>query len=144
VSRLINNIGSFPTAIDEYYDQDAGRIEIEKRGKFLSKKITIQKEGTIHNAILLPYYYRVKQDLLKGATLKVNLPTVDFDVILKGVETIVTPMGEYSAYVFRSNPAKFTLWVSADEKRIPLRIENPSVFGYSLVINAIESADTKK
>jgi hypothetical protein len=75
----------------------------------------------------------------------VHLPTTDFDVVLKGQESIETPLGEYPAYVFGSGNSKFRLWISADERRVPLRIENPKMFSYSLLINDIQNTlDTEE
>ncbi len=139
VLRQIDQIGSFRTTINEEYDQKAFQVRIKKQGKFLSKKFTIQKKAPIHNAILLPYYYRAKPAIANDQKFKVTLPTADFDVVFKGEETISTYLGEYSTYVFSSVPAKFTFWLSVDKKRIPLKIKSLTVQGYSLIIRSIGS-----
>ena len=137
VVRRISHVGRFPVRIREEYDQKAFKVKIKKQGKLLSREVTIQKEGPIQNAILLPYYYRTKPDITENQRLKVNLPTVNFDVVFKGEEIITTRLGEYSAYVFASIPPRFTFCLSADEKRIPLKIESLTTLGYSLVLNSI-------
>jgi len=139
VFRNIKRLGSFSTKITEEYDQEAFKVKIKKKGSFLSKELTIEKEAPISNAILLPYYYRLKKDVTENETFKVNLPTVDFDVALKGEDTISTSLGEYPVHVFTSVPRKFTFWLSADDKRIPIKIEGHNSLGYSLVIKSIEN-----
>lgn len=138
VLRRINQIGTFPYSIREEYDQNAFRVRIRKKGKFLSKKITIQKKAPIHNPILLPYYYRTLPFIRPEERIRVSLPLADFDVILKEEEVISTPLGEHKAYVFTSVPERFKFWLSTDEERIPLKLEGVAGIGYSLVINSVE------
>ena len=137
VSRQIDQIGSFRTRITEEYDQEAFVVIIKKQGKFFSKEFTIEKKAPIHNAILLPYYYRTKPVVTGDEKFKVTLPTADFDVVFKGKETISTYLGEYSAHVFSSIPAKFSFWLSADKRRVPLKIKSLTIQGYSLKIRSI-------
>lgn len=138
VHRKIKKAGAFTTEIKEIYDQQNFRVDIHKKTTLRSKDFSIEKDSSIHNAILLSYYYRTKTLFDKSEILKVTLPTVDFEVFFEGEEAIETPLGEYLAYAFTSNPLKFKLWLSADNKRIPLRIENPAALGYSLVIKSVE------
>ena len=138
VHRRIKKARTFTTEIKEIYDQKNFRVGVHKETTLRSKDFSIQKDSSIHNAILLSYYYRTKSLFDKNEKLKVTLPTVDFEVFFEGEEVIETPLGEYLSYAFASNPPKFKLWLSADSKRIPLKIENPSALGYSLVIKSIE------
>jgi hypothetical protein len=138
VHRSIKKRIGFDDRIMERYDQESFRVDISQKSKLRSKTFSINKASPIHNAILLTYYYRSLKDFIPGERFKIALPTVDFEVIFKGIETIDTPCGEYSAYAFTSEPPRFKLWLSTDERRIPLKIENPGTLGYSLVIEAIE------
>ena len=138
VSRLIKRSGGFSTRIEEEYDQDTFRIKIRKMRKFFPRKTTIERDCPIYNAILLPYYYRTKPLIKKGNRFKITLPTTDFDIVLKGKETVSTRLGKYPAHVFTSIPSNFTFWLSTDKKRIPLKIESDNMLGYSFVINSIK------
>jgi len=138
VRRKIKKKIGFTDNIVERYDQKNFRVDITQKSKLRTKVFSIKKDSPIHNAILLAYYCRLLDSFDKGSSFHVALPTVDFEVIFKGIEKINTPLGEYSAYVFTSNPPRFKLWLSADEKRIPLKIQNPGPLGYSLLIKSIE------
>lgn len=138
VHRTIKRFGTFTTRIEERYDQENFRVDIKKKTKFRSKEFSIEKDSELHNAILLTYYYRKKESFDKNEKFKIILPTAEFEVSFEGIETIETPLGKYPAYLFSSSPSKFKFWLSTDDKRIPLRIENPSKLGYSLVIKSID------
>ncbi|MBU3911438.1 MAG: DUF3108 domain-containing protein [Candidatus Omnitrophica bacterium] len=138
VHRSIKKKIGFDDRIVERYDQKNFRVYITQKSKLRSRDFTIQKESLIHNAILLAYYYRAQSDFDRNDVMAINLPMAEFDIIYDGVETIDTPLGEYKAHVFTSDPEKFKLWLSADERKIPLKIENPGTFGYSLVIKSLD------
>lgn len=140
VSRRISQIGRFSYNVNEEYDQENFKVEIHKEGKLLSKEFTIKKDAPISNAILLPYYYRQQPDYCEKKKLEVILPTVNFDVVFKGKETIDTYLGQHSAYSFASIPAKFAFWLSTDKRRIPLKIKSSINPDYSLTIRSIEKA----
>jgi hypothetical protein len=141
ISRIIHKPASFPTRIEETYDQEKFSISLRKKGMFLSKRQVIQKEAKIHNAILLAYTYRRKllvDGISIGSSFQITLPTIDLEVKLLGKETISTKLGEIEAYVFKSQPPKFELWVAANDKAIPLKIKQPGLLGYSLVFDSVE------
>jgi len=138
VHRKIKKKIGFSDNVVEKYDQVNFKVDIKQKSKLRSRNFSIQKDSPVHNAILLAYFYRVKKAFNENERTKIALPTVDFDVMFSGIEAIKTPMGEYRAYVFTSEPPRFRLWLSADEKRIPLKIKNPGTLGYSLVIRSID------
>ncbi len=138
VYRRINQIIGFPTKITEEYNQEEFRVDITKKGKILSKKFSIEKNAPIHNAILLPYYYRNRDIPGQDQRLKVTLPKAEFDLLFKGKETMKTPAGEYVTYVFGSEPEQFTFWLSADKNRLPVKIESLTRRGYSLILRKVE------
>ena len=138
VHRTIKKRFGFNDRIREIYDQDNFRVDIKKKSKLRSKELSIEKDAPIHNAILLTYYYRTQRDFKDGDRFKVTLPTADFEVMFSGIETIETPMGEYRAYAFTSEPPKFKFWLSTDKDRIPLKIHNPGKLGYSLILKSID------
>jgi len=137
VHRSIKKRFGFDDNITEIYDQRTFKVHISSKSKLRSKSFSIQKSAPIHNAILLVYYYRSKKDFTKGERSKINLPTVEFEVLFDGVEHIATPLGEYEAYVFTSNPPRFKLWLSKDTHKIPLKIQTPNTLGYSMLIKSI-------
>ncbi|MFC1666962.1 DUF3108 domain-containing protein [Candidatus Omnitrophota bacterium] len=136
VHRTIKKKLGFGDRIREIYDQKNFRVDIKQRSKLRLNEFSIQKDSPVHNAILLAYYYRTQRDFSEDERFKVALPTFDFDVIYRGIENIKTPLGEYRAYAFISEPPKFKLWLSADERKLPLKIENPGTLGYSLIIKS--------
>ncbi|MBU1147312.1 MAG: DUF3108 domain-containing protein, partial [Candidatus Omnitrophica bacterium] len=138
VHRAIKKKLGFGDRIKEVYDQENFRVDVSSKSKLRTKRFSIQKDRPIHNAILLAYYYRVNNTFNKGDKFNITLPTFDFEVTFNGIEAVKTPLGEFQAYTFTSDPPKFKLWLSLDERKIPLKIENPSMLGYSLVIRSID------
>lgn len=138
VHRTIKKRIGFNDRIKEIYDQKKFRVDITQKSNLRTKEFAIEKDSPIHNAILLIYYYRTRKAFKENERFKVTLPTVDIEVIYSGKETIKTALGEQTAHTFTSDPPKFKLWLTADEKRIPLKIEDPRMLGYSLVIKSAE------
>lgn len=116
--------------IVEEYDQEAFSLVVTKLGSRQNKKMNFKKDSPIHNAVILPYYVRQAQELSPGWKMKVNLPTNIFEVMLLGLEELRLSSQTIKAYHFQSDPKKFEFWVSADEKRIPLKIKGTQ--GYIL------------
>ena len=138
VRRTIKRFGTFATKIIEKYDQEKFRVDVQKKSRFHTEEFSIQKDAPLNNAILLSYYCRAKKDFNQNERYKIILPTIEFDVMFSGKEVIETALGEFEAYVFTSDPPKFKLWLSTDEKRIPLKIINPGKLEYSLEIKSID------
>ncbi len=138
VRRTIKKKVGFSDRIIEKYDQENFRVDVSSKSNLRKKEFSIQKDSPIHNAILLVYYCRTRDDLKEGDKFNIALPTIDLEVMFSGIETVETKIGKYQAYIFTSDPPKFKLWLSADEKRIPLKIKNPGTLGYSLTIKSID------
>lgn len=138
VHRTIKKKLGFGDRIREVYDQENFSVDISQKSKLRSKEFSIQKDSPIQNAILLAYHYRTKKDFSASDRFKIALPTADFEVMFDGIEVIDTPLGEYRAYAFTSEPPRFRLWLSADQRKLPLKIENPSTLGYSLLIKSAD------
>jgi hypothetical protein len=119
----------------EVYDQEEFSLKITKQEGDKQTDQVILKQSPIHNAVLLPYYVRTVEDLQIGWEMKVNLPKQSFNVKLVSVEQVKVPAGMFKAYHFESVPKKFEIWVSADEKRIPLKIKGTSAAGYTLLLS---------
>jgi len=137
VHRRVRKKIGFNDNIIERYDQENFRVDISSKSRLRSKEFSIEKDSAIHNAILLIYYYRILKAFNESERFKVTLPTVDFEVMYSGTETIETPLGAHDAYVFTSEPPRFKFWLSADKRRIPLKIKAPGKLGYVLIIKSL-------
>lgn len=118
----------------ERYDQKRLRLTVEKfvRGQKV-KKYVFKARGPIYNAITLPFYLRTIADLSIGWSFTVRVPE-KFIVTLSSIERVRVPAGKFMAYHFTSLPDKFEIWISADEKRIPLKIRGKNRFGHTMYL----------
>ena len=113
--------------IEEKYDQSKGQVCITKKVGSKEELQCIYKQPPIQQVILLVYYFR-KKDFSVGDEYKISLPLMDVVLRVEEKEKINTPMGTFEAYRFSSKPSAFEFWISADKKRIPLRIEKAGLF----------------
>jgi hypothetical protein len=120
--------------ITEEYDQSSYVLRISKRVNNREEKTVITRQSPIHNAILLPYHLRNIPGLSVGWSYQINLPTQQFEMKLVSIEDLKVPAGNFKAYRFESTPKKFEIWLSADERRIPLKIKGMGTIGYTMVM----------
>jgi len=120
--------------ISEDYDQENFTVTVIKNKGTRQEKIVIKKDSFIHNAILLPYYVRRLPETDIGKPLIANLPTRRLEIKLVSTEDISVPAGTFKAFHFTSTPKQIDIWISADERRIPLKIKGTGAFGYSMVM----------
>jgi len=135
--KVVRDIVSWPKKeqITEVYDQEKYHLDITKStGKTNPQKTEIQREGPIQNAILLPYCVRRVAKLEQGWTFKANLPTQSFEIKFTGIEDVTVPAGTFKAYHFQSSPSRFEIWISADQRKIPLKIKGSGGIGYVLLM----------
>lgn len=125
--------------ITEEYNQENFTVTIIKNKGSKKTNTTIKKDSHIHNAMLLPYFIRRIPKLYVGRIIIANLPTRRLEIKLVSIEEIKVPAGTFLAYHFRSTPSHVDIWISADERRIPVKIQGNSVFGYSLVMKEYSS-----
>ncbi|MFH1888916.1 MAG: DUF3108 domain-containing protein [Candidatus Omnitrophota bacterium] len=118
--------------ITEDYDQDNFTVTIIKRKGAKDQRLVIKKEGHINNAVLLPYYVRSLPALEVGKIITANLPTRNLEIKLVAIEDVKVPAGTFKAYRFQSTPKHITIWISADERRIPLKIVGSGLMSYSM------------
>jgi len=133
IERRINNL-AIQEKITENYDQQNFILAISKTKGKNKEQFRIKKNSAIHNAILLPFYVRRIPKLEVGWTLMVQLPTQQFLIRLVSVEQVRVPSGEFSCYHFESFPKKFEIWISADNRRIPVKIKGLGALGYTMVM----------
>ncbi len=121
--------------ITEDYDQNNFTVTIIKNKRVKQEKLVIEKESHIHNAVLLPYYVRRIPSLDVGKIIIANLPTRRLEIKLVSIEDIKVPAGTFKAYHFESTPKQIEIWISTDERRIPLKIQGTGLFSYSMVMS---------
>lgn len=133
--RVERNISTWPVAerIREEYDQKSFTLTIVKnKGKM--KPQVVKKDAPIHNAILLPFYVRRMDNLAMGWTMQANLPNQRFEIKLVAIEEVKVPAGSFKAYRFESMPKRFEIWISADERKIPVMIKGTGALGYTFIM----------
>lgn len=123
-----------PEKIKEEYDQKNFILKITKK-RFTEEEHIINSDAPIHNSILLPYVVRNSKDLDIGWSFEVNLPQRKYKIILSAIERVKVPAGEFEAYYFESKPKQIKIWISTDEKRVPLKLEGTGgMLGYKLLM----------
>ena len=120
--------------ITEEYDQNNFTVTIIKDKGGSSEERVIKKDSHIHNAILLPYYVRSIPRLDVGRIIIANLPTRRLEIELVSIEDVKVPAGTFQAYHFQSTPKQIDIWISTDERRIPVKIQGTGLFGYSMLM----------
>lgn len=120
--------------IVESYDIQNNRFTLRKfKDKKVIEEQVFSSDGPINNAVLLPFYLRTIPRLEVGWSFDIRLPE-KFRVTLTSLEMVEVPAGKFPAYYFTSQPAKFEIWVSTDELRLPLKIKGLGVFDYALLL----------
>ena len=120
--------------ITEEYDQKKFVLTVIKKKGPAVQSTTIRKNGPIQNAVLLPHYVRRIPDLGIGWTMEAHLPTKDLAVKLVSVENVRVPAGIFKAYHFESTPKQVEIWITADARRLPVKIVGSGGFGYSMIM----------
>ncbi len=126
--------------IIEKYDAKEFTVNINKKRGDKEENIIIKKDGPIHNAILLPHFVRKAAKLDMGETLIANLPTRRYEIKLVSLEEITVPAGTFKTYHFESTPKKIEIWISADEQKIPVKIQTTATLGYVMVLREYTAA----
>lgn len=134
--KIERAISSWPLSeeIAELYDQKNFTLTITKHKSAKERQRIIKKDSPIHNAIMLPFYVRRMEEIDAGWSMTVNLPNQQFEIKFVSMEDVVVPAGSFKAYHFKSAPERFEVWVSADERKIPVKIKGNGALGYTLVM----------
>jgi len=120
--------------IIEEYNQKKFTLTLKKfKGKKLVSEQVIKAGGPIHNAILLPFSLRKRQDLAIGWHMTARLPN-EFKVEIVSIDEITVPAGKFQAYHFKSKPDKFEIWLNKNNPRLPLKIQGKGIFDYALLM----------
>jgi hypothetical protein len=131
-------------AITEVYDQKAFTVKISKRAYGRTSETVIQKDKPLQNSILLPHYVRDVPVVETGMTFTADLPTRSVDIKLVAVEDVEVPAGVFKAYHFVSDPRQIEIWISADDKKIPLKIQGIGVFGYTMLLREYSAGEKRR
>ena len=124
VTRKIKGWG-FDERITEDYNQKDFSITFTKyKYKDGKEEVKIVKaDCPLNNAVLFPFFIRKIPEPKVGWSMTTCIPQ-KFEVSLVGVVEINTPAGKCPAYYFKSKPNSFEVWISADERRVPLKIKS--------------------
>ncbi len=134
VERDITNL-VLKEKITEDYNQDEFTVTISKKKTIgFNEQFVIKKDGQINNAILMPQYVRRLAELSIGKEFVANLPTRQVTIKLTSIDEIKVPAGTFKAYHFESFPRQIEIWISADQRRIPIKIQDSGKFGYTLLL----------
>jgi len=110
--------------IVERYSADGRRVVIEKKvGGHDPEKVLIESELPLDNVLLLIYRLRRDPALSVGREYAIRLPTTVFKLVVKEKKPIRVPLGRFDAFYIESIPKKYRIWLSADSRRMPLRIQ---------------------
>jgi hypothetical protein len=110
--------------IIENYAPDHRSVALKKsvHGKEVPDQVIESDEG-LGNVLLLLYNLRNDKELKIGQVYKIVLPTQKFDLRVKDRRRLKTPLGVFDAFYLESQPAKYRIWMSSREDRLPLRIQ---------------------
>jgi hypothetical protein len=120
----------------EVYDQEQGEVRIRREN---GEELVISRGEPLHNPILLTYLFRTRSVDDYEQKLDVTLPRMDLTIVYQGVETIDMETGTQEAHHFSSEGGEFDFWLGTGAERIPLKIQQPGMMGYSLVLEEGEA-----
>lgn len=134
--QIEREIATWPISerITESYDQKNFTITISKHASGKKEQQSIKKNSPIHNAICLPFYVRRIDKLEPGWSMTANLPSERFEIKLVSIEEVKVPAGSFKSYRFISAPERFEIWISADERKIPLKIKGAGALRYTFLM----------
>jgi len=124
--RVIRDVRVFgkDEHIVEHYTDEGHRVTIRKR---VEEEEPVETEITspkpLGNVLLLIYRLRCDPELAVGTSYDITLPTTAFKLTVKDIRPLKVPLGRFDAFYIESEPKKYRIWLSADKRRLPLRIQ---------------------
>lgn len=120
--------------ITQEYDQKKFTVAIKKfKGKKLVNEQIIKANGSIQDAILLPFYLSRRPNLEIGWNFTARIPD-EFKLELVSIDEITVPAGKFQAYHLKSIPDKFEIWISKNSPRVPVKVQGKGSPNYTLVM----------
>lgn len=125
--------------IVETYDQQTGRITVEKHVKNLKPEMQlIEKNAPVDNLFGFIYRFRQAKALAKGDEFQMNLPTKDVRMKIVGQNRLSGAGKIFDVWVMQSKPSQFKVWMGMDEHHYPVKIYGAiGVGGGALVLREI-------
>jgi hypothetical protein len=109
--------------------------------KAYTSRDTLEITGKVHDALSVIYCMRAEH-LVPGRIIRLNNFDNDkfrlFNVIVKKVESVTVPAGDFKCFVLEpyadsgtlfKNQMKMTIYLSADSLRLPIMIDSEANFG---------------
>ncbi len=116
---------------EEYFPRENSFKLTKFEGGKKTEEYFVKGKNPIQNAILIPFSLRGISGLKIGSTFNVTLPA-EYTVKLTSIEEITVPAGKFKAFYFTSTPAKFEIWISADDPKVPVKIKGLGGIPYTL------------
>ncbi len=132
VIREVQNMLKRENILEQYDHQNFTLTVIKKNGQKEGVGTVFRNDSPIHNPVLLPHFVRTIPVLEIGHTLIANLAKRRYEIKLVSMDDIDVPAGNYKTYHFESVPRQIDIWLSADNDRIPVKIQGLGMFSYSL------------
>lgn len=133
VDRIIDVLGK-KEKISEVYHHQEGYIEIKKKSKNGNETVRIDKQGPIENIYGFIYRLRKIGRFDQGEKFKINLPTKEVLLSVKGDEMLKINKKEVNTYFLSSDPKEFGVWFGKNSPFVPLRIDGAVGFGNTAMI----------
>ncbi|GEM_PF-1135693 len=115
--------------INEDYARKANSVTITK---YKNEKVVSVKDlfsdAPFQHVISSIYYCRKLKNLEVGTKFSLNLPLSKLVLEVKRIVDIKVPYGKFKAFYIESVPNKYRIWLSVDEKRLPLKVEGAISF----------------
>jgi len=124
--RVVRDVRVFGRDEDivERYSADARHVDIDKKVEGRkAESIVIDSQKPLGNVLLLIYRLREDPDLSVGKTYDIDLPTASFKLSVVEKKPIKVPLGRFEAFYVESMPKKYRIWLAADSRRLPLKIQ---------------------
>lgn len=122
VERFVRLFGK-KEEISEFYAKDGLSVRIEKKSGEVFSEETIVSSAPLTNVLLLIYRLRLDPNIAVGREYDIVLPTQKFKLLVKGRRRLKVPLGVFEVFYVESEPSKYRFWITADEHRLPVRIQ---------------------
>ncbi len=142
VMRDLNIFGNKENIMEEYSFKDSFiRITKVAGGKTTIQDISITNSSATDNIYTFLYRTRLQEEIKVGKVVDLQLPTLTLK--FQGVQQVsFNALGKkYQSVMFRSVPAKYTLWFDPGPQKLPLRISG--ALGISNTVMVITGYEPK-